>query len=74
VWLSKDLGTWGFWISIIAFISAYPLSLLANITSPRLLNWWATTSRVSLEKRIAQLHSKPCPRQLSSSRRKMHAK
>jgi hypothetical protein len=57
VWLAKDPGWWGFWISILALLGAYPLSLLANLTSPRIQNWWAARSRASLEKRIAQLEA-----------------
>ncbi len=60
--LPKDLGTWGVIIGIIALVLAYPLSLLANITSPRLQNWWAARSRRSLAARIKVLES-----QLASS-------
>ncbi|MFZ3333540.1 MAG: hypothetical protein WA197_23075 [Candidatus Acidiferrales bacterium] len=59
--MPRDLGSWGFWLSILALIAAYPLNLLANLTSPRLQNWWATRparSRASLQKTIAELESK----------------
>jgi hypothetical protein len=55
MWPHKDLGWWGFVISIIALLGAYPLSLLANLTSPVLQNSWATRSRASVQKRISQL-------------------
>jgi hypothetical protein len=55
MWPHKDLGWWGFVISIIALLSAYPLSLLANLTSPALKNWWAERSVASTRKRIDQL-------------------
>src|SRR5438445_11974470 len=57
VWLHRDLGWWGFVISIIALISAYPLSLLANLTTPSLKNWWAERSTASLTKRIGKLEA-----------------
>ena len=53
----KDLGWWAFWISLLALISAFPLSVLANLASPKIRNWWASRSRAALQKRIAVLES-----------------
>jgi len=36
-------------------LGAYPVSLLANLTTPKLRNWWAERSRKSLELRIERL-------------------
>jgi hypothetical protein len=55
MWPHRDLGWWGFWISIIALLVTYPLGLLANLTSPKLKNWWARRSQESLARRIARL-------------------
>jgi hypothetical protein len=50
----KDRGEWGFWIGIAAFVLAYPFSLLANLTSGRLQNWWARRSQESLKREIGR--------------------
>lgn len=58
--MPKDLGSLGFWLALLALVLAYPLSLLANLTSPGLRNWWAARparSLASLQKRIADLES-----------------
>jgi len=55
--LPKNLGVWGFWIAIISLCLAYPVSLLANITSPRIQDWWAARSRRTLSTRIKILES-----------------
>jgi len=52
-----DLGWWGFVLSVMALLGAYPLSLLANLTSPILKDWWARRSTKSLEKRVAKLQA-----------------
>jgi heme A synthase len=55
MWPHRDLGWWGFVISLMALLGAYPLSLLANLTSPALKNWWAERSIASTRKRIDKL-------------------
>jgi hypothetical protein len=50
-----DLGWWGFVISIVALVAAYPLDLLAHMTSPRIKNWWAERSVRSLQMRIDKI-------------------
>jgi hypothetical protein len=50
-----DLGWWAFIISIVALVAAYPLSLLANLTTPFIVTWFVRWSRSSLEDRIAGL-------------------
>jgi len=55
MWPHRDLGWWGFVISVVALLGAYPLSLLANLTSPALKNWWAERSIASTRKRIDKL-------------------
>lgn len=51
----RNLGEWGFWIGILAILLAYPLALLANVTSPRIENWWAARSAKALRERISHL-------------------
>lgn len=58
--MPRDLGSWAFWISLFALIAMYPVSVLANLTTPRLKNWWAARparSRASLQKTLAELES-----------------
>lgn len=58
--MPRDLGSWAFWISLFALIAMYPVSVLANLTTPRLKNWWAARparSRASLQKRITELEA-----------------
>ena len=50
-----DLGWWGFVLAVLALLIAYPLSLLANLTSPFIKNWWAERSVTSIRKRIDKL-------------------
>lgn len=53
--LPKDLGTWGFILSIVAIVLMYPVGLLINMTTPVVQNWIATTTQQSLINRIARL-------------------
>jgi len=50
--MPRDLGTWGFILSITALLLMYPVGVLINLTSPGIRNWWAARSRKSLTKRI----------------------
>jgi len=54
-WIPHDASSWGLFISILALILAFPLSLLANLLTPRIRNWWAERSINSLTHRIADL-------------------
>lgn len=54
-WIPHDAGGWGLFISILALILAFPLSLLANLLTPRIRNWWAERSIASLTYRIGDL-------------------
>lgn len=53
--LHHDLAWWAFVLSLAALVGAYPLSLLANLTSPAIENWWAERSVASTRKRIGRL-------------------
>ena len=62
----KDLGTWGFILSIVAIVLMYPVGLLINITTPIVQNWIASRTKQSLvnrierlEKELAELESNP---------------
>lgn len=47
--------TIGLWIA--ALILAFPISITANIFTPKILNWWSARSIASLKQRIAKLES-----------------
>jgi len=47
--------TIGLWIA--ALILAFPISIAANVFTPRILNWWSARSIASLKGRIAKLES-----------------
>jgi|HubBroStandDraft_6_1064221.scaffolds.fasta_scaffold11339_3 hypothetical protein len=55
MWPHRDFGWWGFWIGVVAFVLAFPLSVMANIVTPKLLNWWSGRSRQSTMKRLEEL-------------------
>jgi hypothetical protein len=55
MFLHHDLGWWGFWITLGL---AYPLSVLANLTTPILKDWWAARSRAGLQNRVRTLTTK----------------
>ncbi len=46
---------WGVVLAIATLILAYPLDVLAHLTTPLLKNWWAARSRSALEERIKSL-------------------
>jgi hypothetical protein len=41
MWPHKDLGWWGFVLSLVALFLLYPVGVIVNITTPKLQNWWA---------------------------------
>lgn len=55
---APDLGTWGFYIGLAAFILAYPINVIANVTTPLLIDAFARLTKSSLQKRIAKLEAK----------------
>ena len=57
LWPHKDLGWWGFVLSVVAILLLYPGGVLVNITTPMLLDWWATRSRASLQEQIGKLEA-----------------
>ena len=42
-------------LAIVALVLMYPVAIVANITSPKIHNWYSTTSRRRLSRRIAEL-------------------
>ena len=54
-WPLYDRNTWGLIFSVAALVLAFPLSLLANLLTPKLRNWWAERSVKTLSARINQL-------------------
>ncbi len=51
------LDWWALVLAIAALVLAYPLSVLANISSPTIKNWWAERSIAALQKRLASLEA-----------------
>ena len=54
-WPSYERGTWGIILAIAAILLAFPLSLLANLVTPAIRNWWANRSVATLKIRLATL-------------------
>ncbi len=50
-----DLGWWGFVLAITTLVLAYPLDVLAHLTSPKVRDWWASRSQAALVRRITKL-------------------
>jgi Tfp pilus assembly protein PilN len=54
-WYTYDRATWAIIIGIAAIVLGFPLSLLANLLTPKIRNWWAERSVAALKKRIVKL-------------------
>jgi hypothetical protein len=50
-----DINRVGFLIGVLALVLAVPLSIAANLLTPRIQNWWSRRSQRALKSRIAQL-------------------
>jgi ABC-type multidrug transport system fused ATPase/permease subunit len=55
MWLGIKLDMWALIISAAALFLCLPLAVLANILTPRLLNWWADRSTRSAQARATTL-------------------
>jgi hypothetical protein len=55
MWLGRDFGWWGFVFGATALVLAVPLTIIGNVLTPKLLNWWASRSIISTQKRITSL-------------------
>ena len=53
-----DFNSFVAWIGIVGFTLAIPMSVLANLLTPRIQNWWSTTSQARKNKRIEELKAK----------------
>jgi len=42
--MPKDLGTWGFILSLAAIVLMYPVGVLINLSSPKIHNWYSSRS------------------------------
>lgn len=58
MFLGHDIGWWGFWVGIAAIVLTVPLSMIGNILTPKVQNWWATRSENAMKKRIHTLRSR----------------
>ena len=56
-WLPHDSAGWALALSVAALILMYPMNLVANLSTPRLLDWWSSRSRNALEGRRNDLLS-----------------
>ena len=43
------------WVGIVAFLLAIPMSIAANILTPLIKNWWATTTVLRAKRRLVEL-------------------
>ncbi len=50
-WLHHDAGWWGIVLSITAIVLAIPLSIVGNLVTPTISNWWASRSEQSAKLR-----------------------
>lgn len=58
MWLGHDLGWWAFVFTVVGLFLMLPVSMAANVLTPKLQNWWAERSAASLRKRIRRLQVK----------------
>ena len=52
--LHHDLGLWGFVVAVVALVLTFPLSLAANLMTPRIRKWWDERSLAALREGIAR--------------------
>jgi hypothetical protein len=55
------MDPWGHffgWVGIIALVLAIPLAVIANLLTPTVRQWWATTSTNRRKKRIKELNER----------------
>lgn len=50
-----DLTKLAIWISILSFVLAPALSIVANLITPKIERWWSMTTLARLERRITKL-------------------
>jgi hypothetical protein len=55
MFLGMSVGAWGLILAIAAIVLAYPLGVMANMTTPMILNWIVKWSDISLNRRISKL-------------------
>jgi len=58
MFLGHSTGWWGIFLSAVAILLAIPLSVVGNLLTPRLRNWWAQRSVNSLRNRIINLEKR----------------
>lgn len=54
------MDNWGWffgWVTVLAIVLAVPLSVAANLLTPKLQAWWATTSERRRVKRLSKLNA-----------------
>jgi hypothetical protein len=53
-----NLARAGVWITAMAIVLAIPLTILGNVLTPRVVEWYAKTTQGRLRKRIAKLEAR----------------
>jgi predicted PurR-regulated permease PerM len=52
-----SVNTIAAWVGIVGFILLYPMGVLINITSPKIVTWWAKTSDSRRQSRIKRIET-----------------
>lgn len=55
--LHHDLAWWGVALGVLALLLMFPVGITTTILGPKIQNWWASRSRVSLMARIDNLEA-----------------
>jgi hypothetical protein len=55
MWPHKDLGWWAFVLTVVGLVLLVPASIVANLITPKLKDWWAGRSLISLTNRIVKV-------------------
>ena len=58
MWLGHDASWWGLVLAIAALVLMIPANIASSVLTPILLNWLASWSSASLEKRIKKLENR----------------
>jgi hypothetical protein len=57
MWMGHDGTWWSLMMGALALALMLPVAVLANILTPKLQDWWAQRSMVSLSNRIQKLEA-----------------
>jgi hypothetical protein len=54
----ESFGFFAAWVGVAAFLLAIPMAVVANLLTPRVQAWWATTTNARKDKRINKLKTR----------------